>query len=158
MLPQGGASVVVEDAGIFTLRALRDARRLADAPEPSHDAPEPVRAACYAAVKAETWGVELLRCVEQHELTGGKLKKRTRRRRTAAVKPLTELQQQAVELYAKHNGRVADVAREMGVTHATVHGHLKAAWRKLPELVPKKVGKPAQTRRLPTDRRGQVNL
>jgi len=89
---------------------------------------------------------------------GGQKRKGTKRRRTAAVKPLTELQRQAVELYALHNGKLADVAREMGVKHPTAYKHLKAAWRKLPNLAPAKGGKPGRTRRLPTDHRGQVNL
>ena len=80
-----------------------------------------------------------------------------KRRRTAVTKPLTSLQQQALELYAKHNGKLADVAREMGVSHPTVSKHLSAAWRKLPNLVPSK-GKHGRTRRLPHDRRGQANL
>jgi len=85
-------------------------------------------------------------------------KPRTKRRRTAAVRPLTTLQQQAVSLYAKYNGRIIDIAREMGVTHTTVNQHLKAAWRKLPDLAPKKIGPAGKARRLPTDKRGQVDV
>jgi len=82
--------------------------------------------------------------------------RKTKRRRTASTKPLTELQKQALELYGEHNGRVGEIATAMNVTHSTVSQHLKAAWRKYPYLAPKKVS-PVRTQSLPTDRRGQVN-
>lgn len=91
----------------------------------------------------------------------GEIKPRRRgskRQRRAAQKPLTKLQTQAVELYGTHNGKVTEIAREMGIKYQAVQKHLKAAWRKLPELTPKSHKSTGRTKRLPRDRRGQVAL
>lgn len=82
----------------------------------------------------------------------------TKRRRTAVMQPLTQLQQQAVELYAKHNGIVKAIAAEMKIKHSTVNQHLNAAWRKLPHLMPNKTAPVNRSRRLPADRRGQPTV
>jgi DNA-binding CsgD family transcriptional regulator len=81
---------------------------------------------------------------------------RRRRRKTVTTRPLTDQQQQALELYAKHSGRISIIAQEMGIGHPTVIQHLKAAWQKLPHLAPKKTGPAGKARRLPQDRRGQA--
>lgn len=82
----------------------------------------------------------------------------TKRRRTAVVQPLTQLQQQAVELYGKHNGSVKAIAAEMKIKHSTVNQHLNAAWRKLPYLKPNKTAPVNRSRGLPVDRRGQPTV
>jgi DNA-binding CsgD family transcriptional regulator len=85
--------------------------------------------------------------------------RKRKRRLTAADKPLTRRQNQAVELFAKHKGKIQKIADEMGISHATVNQHLKAAARKLPEfrrLLPRQ--STPKKRRLPIDSRGQALL
>jgi DNA-binding CsgD family transcriptional regulator len=84
------------------------------------------------------------------------IKKPHRRRKTTAVRPLTELQRRALELYGTMNGNIGKIAIEMGITHSTVNQHLKAVWRKLPNLAPKKRAPVGRTQKLPTDNRGQL--
>jgi hypothetical protein len=86
---------------------------------------------------------------------GGKPRAKRCRRRASRVRPLTELQRLAAELHGKHNGKISAIAQEMGIGHSTVIQHLKAVWKKLPHLAPKKTGPAGRARRLPTDRRGQ---
>lgn len=81
-----------------------------------------------------------------------------RRRRTVSMKPLTGLQRKALELCGLHQGKLADIAREMDITRQAASKHLDAAWRKLPGLAPRKGGKPGRTRRMPTNRRGQADV
>ena len=81
-----------------------------------------------------------------------------RRTRATTEHPLTDRQRQALGLWSKYNGKVTDVAREMGITHPTASQHIKAAWRKIPSLAPKKTSPAGKPRALPTDRRGQPNL
>jgi len=85
-------------------------------------------------------------------------KRRSKRRRTGGTRPLTPLQTQALELYGKHNGKLTDIAREMGIKHSTAHQHLQAGFRKVPGLAPKKAPSAGRTRRLPRDRRGQPTV
>ena len=85
-------------------------------------------------------------------------RRRAKRRRTASVRPLTERQREAMELYGTYNGKIDLIANKMGISRATVSQHLDAAWRKLPQFAPKKTSPSGRTRRLPTDRRGQVDV
>lgn len=84
--------------------------------------------------------------------TGRKRRRQTRPRRLTAKQTLT------LELYGKHDSDIAAVARAMERSRATVHQHLQAAWRKLPELAPKKKTQRSRTHQLPTDGREQVNV
>ena len=94
---------------------------------------------------------------DPHQDPPRRRRRAAKRRRSAAIKPLTALQQQALELYAKHNGRIKAIAAEMKITHATVSQHLKAAWRKLPGQAPQRMAPRNRVQRLPTDHRGQIN-
>jgi hypothetical protein len=80
------------------------------------------------------------------------------KRRARRTKGLTPLQQRALELYAEHNGDIGLVSVAMGVTRPTVHGHLKAAWRKVPNLAPKDSRRANRTGSIPSDQRGQANI
>lgn len=91
-------------------------------------------------------------------LVGGVRKSRARRKRTVLERPLTTREVQALELYAQHGGKLSEVARALGVKHPTAHALLKAAWGKMPGLAPGKAKRPGRTRRLPTSRRGQVDV
>ena len=85
-------------------------------------------------------------------------RKGSRRRRTRSNRPLTELQRQALELYGTHNGKIIDIANAMNISHSTVHDHLKAVWKKMPDLAPKKTKAAGRTRSIPADRRGQATI
>lgn len=82
----------------------------------------------------------------------------SKRRRTIYAKPLTPTQSRALELYGECNGRICEIARRMGVKHPTVNQHLKAAWRKLPELAPKNTKASKKRTTLPADKKGQVAI
>jgi DNA-binding CsgD family transcriptional regulator len=81
-----------------------------------------------------------------------------KRRRNVATRPLTPRQSQCLQLYAIHNGAICKIAGEMKLTHSTVNQHLNAAWRKIPNLAPKKTKAAGRSQRLPTDHRGQANV
>ena len=87
-----------------------------------------------------------------------KKKKAKRRRRSTTVRPLTELQRQALELSGTHNGKVKLIAEEMNITSSTVTQHLQSAYKKLPYLAPKKTKGTHRVQRLPTDKRGQSTV
>ena len=78
---------------------------------------------------------------------------RTRKRQSNKVRPLTERQVEVMQLVGEYKGNLAAVARQMGLNHKTVRQHYKAAMNKLGQ---KSLKHP--TTRLPTDRRGQVNV
>jgi len=76
-----------------------------------------------------------------------------RRRRSDKVRPLTLRQTQVLAAVGECNGNLAAAARQLGVDRKTVAQHYEACLRKLGREAVRHA-----TRRLPTDRRGQLNV
>lgn len=79
---------------------------------------------------------------------------RRRRRSTPQPKPLTARQTEAMKHHGDCQGKIAEIARRMGVVRKTAAQHVKAAFTKLGKNVPTK----AKTTSLKTDRRGQADV
>lgn len=90
---------------------------------------------------------------EQQHATGVK-KQRRRRRQNPQPKPLTPRQTEAMKHHGDCQGKIAEIARRMGVARKTAEQHVKAAFTKLGQSVPKKV----KTTSHKKDRRGQENV
>lgn len=106
---------------------------------------------------------ERLRAQIRGELAPPKVEKpapppRKKRRRSGAARPITDRQRQAMESYARHQGKITDIARDLGVSRAAAAKLLRLAWLKLHDLAPTPTKPVGRTRRLPTDRRGQVSI
>ena len=85
-------------------------------------------------------------------LSGAKSTKR-RRRQTDKVRPLTERQAEVLVAVGECNGSLTAAAKRLGIDRKTVAQHYEVCLRKLGHKVVRHA-----TRRLPTDRRGQLNI
>ena len=79
---------------------------------------------------------------------------RRRRKRQPTTRPLTVKQIEASKLHGECEGKIAEVAKRMGISWKTASGHIKAAYTKLG----KRASLKAKTTALNTDRRGQVDV
>ncbi len=82
--------------------------------------------------------------------------RRSRRRQITPVRSLTPKQVEAVQIYGECKGNLTKAAGNIGIDRTSFKERLDAAYKKLGQKPPKRQG--ARTRRLPQDRRGQVNI
>ncbi|MEW6358495.1 MAG: hypothetical protein AB1696_19330 [Planctomycetota bacterium] len=85
----------------------------------------------------------------------GQKKRRNRQPFTKKTRPLTDKQTEAMQIVGECKGSIAAAAKRLGRDHKTVRQHYDAALKKMGK---KAVNHLIKKQRLPTDRRGQVNV
>ncbi len=82
--------------------------------------------------------------------------RRSRRRQITRGRPLTPKQVEAVQIYGECKGNLTKAAANIGIDRTSFRERLDGAYEKLGQKRPKRQG--LRARRLPQDRRGQVNI